>query len=226
MNARRAFFVTGTDTGVGKTRVAVGLLHAARAAGRTTAGLKPVAAGAEGEPPANADALALQAAATVCLDYAIVNPVLLRRAIAPHVAAAEECVALDVADIVTRCEPAFAAAADFMVVEGAGGWLVPLNERETMADLCVALDAPVVLVVGMRLGCLNHALLTAAAIRAAGLPLAGWVANACAPGMDAFEANLATLRERLPAPLLGVVPHLAAADDASAYLDIGPLGDD
>lgn len=224
----RAYFVTGTDTGVGKTRIATGLLDAARRAGLRTVGLKPVAAGIDGESGGhdfNADALALRDAATIELDYPSVNPFLLRRPIAPHIAAALEGRSTSVADLVTHCRRLLDEPFDLAVIEGAGGWLVPLNERETLADVCAELEVPVILVVAMRLGCLNHALLTAAAIRSAGLSLAAWVAN-CPDSMDVADENVAALVDRLDAPLLGRVPRLA--DDASAadHLDLGALADD
>jgi dethiobiotin synthetase len=234
-----AVFVTGTDTGVGKTLVAAALLHAAARRGLRTLGLKPVAAGCVRTPAGlrNDDALALQAASTCVLPYDAVNPVALEAAIAPHIAAAGAGIELTATALAAHCRAVLAgaaadaaagvagadaaascaaAAACAAVVEGAGGWLVPLNERETLADVARALGLPVLLVVGMRLGCLNHALLTAGAIAASGLPLAGWVANCVEPDMPAFDANLQTLRARLPAPCLGVVAHLPGADPARA----------
>lgn len=226
----RGVFVAGTDTGVGKTLVAAALLHQAAASGLRCAGVKPVAAGCErqGGRWVNEDALLLQAAATLPLDYAEVNPVALVPAIAPHIAAAQAGIALDAAALAAAVEQVRARNADLLVVEGAGGWLVPLSARETMADLAARLGLPVVLVVGLRLGCLNHALLTARAIAAAGLPLAGWVGNTLDPRMPVREENLATLRALLPAPCLGVIPDLGAAADparAAAFLDLSPLLD-
>jgi dethiobiotin synthetase len=226
----RTWFVTGTDTGVGKTVVTAGLLRAADAAGRRAVGLKPVAAGASPDAdgtPANEDALLLQATASVALPYAAVNPVLLAEPVAPHLAAARVGRRLAVDELVAAVRaPLAAARADVAFVEGAGGWLCPVNETETLADLAVALDAGVVLVVGLRLGCLNHALLTAAAIRAAGLPLAGWVANRIDPAMLLADENIATLAARLPAPCLGTVPFLGASPtpaDVAARLAAGSL---
>ncbi len=220
----RAFFVTGTDTGVGKTLVSAALLRAAAARGWRAIGLKPVAAGAflrDGRQ-VNDDALLLQASASVALDYAQVNPVVLKQAVAPHLAAAEEGMRIDVAALAEHCRDIGRLAHDLLLVEGAGGWLVPLNEHETLADLARLLGWPVILVVGMRLGCLNHALLTAAAIRASGLKLAGWVANVVEPGMTALEANIAALDARLGAPRLGTIPALGRTPDlmqAAAVLD-------
>jgi len=226
MKDAKSYFVTGTDTDVGKTVIAVGLLDAARRAGLRSIGLKPVAAGRDGERdgvPYNADALALLDAATVTLDYAAVNPVLLERPMAPHLAAAIEGVRIDARELAQHCRRAAARPVDIVVVEGAGGWLVPLNERESMADLVTELGMPVVLVVGMRLGCLNHALLTAADIRARGLVLAGWVANCIEPDMAGLQDNIDTLRARLDAPLVGRVQHLGSGDDAADHLDLALL---
>lgn len=225
----RTYFITGTDTGVGKTLVAAALLEAAGARGLRTVGLKPVAAGCTQRAGewVNEDALRLMAAATVPLPYMLVNPVALEPAIAPHVAAARAGVPLAAAPLAADCAGALAeAAADFAVVEGAGGWLVPLNATETLADVAVRLGLPVVLVVGLRLGCLNHALLTAAAIRSSGLPLAGWVGTAPGEPMPALVDNVATLRARLAAPCLGVLPDLGAdpaAGLAAEHLDVLPL---
>ena len=223
-----AYFVTGTDTGVGKTLVTAGLLRAAAARGLRAIGLKPVAAGSTWQAGAwvNDDAVLLQRAATVPLACTDINPLLLRSAIAPPLAAAEEGVVPDVQALAAHCRAQARHAHDLLLAEGAGGWLVPLDGRTTMADLAVALGWPVIMVVGMRLGCLNHALLTAAAIRAAGLALAGWVANSPAPAMARFDANVATLEEKLAAPRLGTVPWLgagAAPDAVAACLDPAAL---
>lgn len=222
--ASNPVFVTGTDTDVGKTFVATALLRLARSRGLRCVAVKPVAAGCEwrdGEL-VNDDALALLAASESGQGYRAVNPVALEPAIAPHIAAAEAGASLRVEDLAARCRETLAAEHDFALIEGAGGWLVPLGDGVTLADLCVALAARPVLVVGMKLGCLNHALLTAAAIAAAGLELAGWVANSPGPPMPRLEANIATLRDRLNAPCLGVVPHCSPAE-ARRHLDIEPL---
>ena len=218
------FFVTGTDTAVGKTLVAAALLLAASARGCRTVGLKPVAAGCDANGQ-NADALLLRAVMTGSRSYRQVNPVALRAAIAPHLAAAAEGRRLRVAQLAAYCRSALAAGVDFAVVEGAGGWRVPLNDRETLAQLALELRLPVILVVGMRLGCINHALLSAEAIQRDGLPLAGWVANRLDPAMPHYRANVGSLQARLPAPLLGEIPWLAEADPqrAAAQLDIAAL---
>lgn len=229
MNPRDHFwFVTGTDTGIGKTFVAAGLLAAARARGLSTLGLKPVAAGCEQRAGrwGNEDAWELQQQSSVQPDYATVNPLALREPMAPHIAAEREGRRLDLSALAVHCRARFGQA-QFGVIEGAGGWLVPLNADSTLADLASELGCGVVLVVGMRLGCINHALLTAAAIGAAGLPLAGWVANHIDPAMDVQDENVATLTDRLRAPLLGRVPwqgdHPAASRSAADHLDISPL---
>jgi dethiobiotin synthetase len=216
----QTLFVAGTDTGVGKTLIAAGLLRAAAARGLRAVGLKPVAAGCyrSGAHWVNEDALALREAATVKLDYADVNPVALERAIAPHIAADRAGVQMSAKDLALHCERIQCSGIDALIIEGAGGWLVPLNDSESLADVCVALGAPVVLVVGMRLGCLSHALLTAAAIRSAGLDLAGWVANCTMPEMAELDANVGTLRARLPGPHLGTVPFSESAGSPDEIL--------
>jgi dethiobiotin synthetase len=229
----RLFFVAGTDTDIGKTAIAAGLLRAAKARGLRTVALKPVAAGCEWDEGtlSNGDARTLRAEATHRLDHREVNPVALEPAIAPHVAAARAGVRLSAAELVAHCEPwRERDDVDWVVVEGAGGWLVPLNEKETLADVCEALGAEVILVVGMRLGCLNHALLTSAEVARRGLRLAGWVANCLPPEMDELEANITSLEERLPARCLGRVPacgpdaliaSVAEALDLSVLLEDG-----
>ncbi|MEQ9462308.1 MAG: dethiobiotin synthase [Haliea sp.] len=218
------FFVTGTDTEVGKTAVSCALLHAARARGLTTAAVKPVAAGCDADGH-NEDALALQAAMTLELPYAQVNPVALQPAIAPHIAAAQAGRSLSADRLAGLCRGVMHSGADLVLVEGAGGWRVPLGPRETLADVAVGLGVDVILVVAMRLGCINHALLTAEAIRADGLRLAGWVANQPGAAMACHAENLDTLQRLLPAPLLGELPFIAPFDaqTASQYIDLPKL---
>lgn len=213
----RGLFVTGTDTGVGKTLVAAALLKLAAQAGLKAVGMKPVAAGCEqvGGQCVYGDVEALIAAGSVAAPREWVNPYRFPEPVAPHLAAATHGVRLDL-EVMARCFRELAARAERVVVEGAGGFLVPLDGEATLADLAVRLGLPVVLVVGMRLGCLNHALLTAEAIARRGLQLAGWVANRLDPEMGRFEDNLDTLRARLAAPLLGVVPRLSAPPDPAA----------
>ena len=223
-----AFFVTGTDTDVGKTTIAAGLLRAARLAGLSTAAVKPVASGCEDgvDGLRNSDALALLAECSLPLSYAEVNPFAFAPAIAPHLAAREAGVELKVAALADAVQTVLAQQADFTLVEGAGGWRVPLGEQATLADLPIALDLPVILVVGVRLGCINHALLTAEAIVRDGLRLAGWVANVLDPQTSRLDDNLRTLTERLAAPCLGRVPRLEQAGAAAVarHLDISLLG--
>jgi dethiobiotin synthetase len=205
----RGIFVTGTDTGVGKTVIAGSLVAALVERDLRVAVMKPVASGSERRPEGlrNADALALMAEASVRAAYDTVNPYCFLPPVAPHIAAAEAGVTIEVATIRERFE-SLAARADLVVVEGAGGWLVPLGRTLSMADLALELDLPVLLVVGMRLGCLNHALLTRAAIAARNATFAGWVANGVEPALERAEENVATLTERLGVAPLARVPFL------------------
>ena len=222
-----AYFITGTDTDVGKTTVAAGLLQAARAAGLSTAAGKPVASGCEVTPEGlrNADALALMAQCTLALSYEEVNPVAVEPAIAPHIAAREAGVALTVQALLTPMQRILRQRADFTLIEGAGGWRVPLSGQDSLSDVAQGLDLPVILVVGVRLGCISHALLTAEAIAQDGLQLAGWVANIIDPKTSRLEENLATLAERLPAPCLGRVPKLKSPtpEAVAQYLELDLL---
>lgn len=213
--ARKTFFVTGTDTGVGKTFVSAALLYAARAAGLRTLAIKPVAAGCEqtSDGLRNEDALILQQAATENLTYQEVNPFALEEPIAPHVAARFAGVTLSAQRLAGFCRGVMWKPGDLCLIEGAGGWRVPLNDRETYARLPQELQLPVILVVDLRLGCINHSLLTAEAIRRDGLELAGWVANrATAQRMDAEAETLEFLVQALDAPLLGNLPFDRTAD--------------
>lgn len=222
-----AYFLTGTGTDVGKTRVATALLAAAAQQGMSTAGLKPVAAGCTmtEEGLRNDDALQLLAQTSLSISYEQVNPVALEPAIAPHIAAAEANRRLNADRLVGICRGVMMQRPDFMVIEGAGGWRVPLNERETFADLAKMLQLPVVLVVSMELGCINHALLTAEAIRHDGLALAGWVANSVTPDMDRYDENLATLQRWIPAPMLAEIPFMpeAGPGQVSDFINLGTL---
>lgn len=207
----KIFFITGTDTEVGKTFSSVALTRALRAAGRPVSVLKPVASGCERIDGVwqNDDARALRAAAENDQDYASVNPLALVPAVAPHIAAQEAGAELSVARLLQLTEATRARTDDVLLIEGAGGFLVPLNARELYADFALALAAPVILVVGMRLGCINHALLTVEAIRARGLRLAGWVANSPQPTMNRYAENLAYLSDHVQAPLLAEIPWQA-----------------
>lgn len=219
----RAFFIAGTDTGVGKTYVACALLSATRRIGLTAVGMKPIAAGVEADGR-NEDVSRLLAASSIQPPPTLINPYLYDPPIAPHIAAQDAGRPIEIA----RIQQAFAqlqTLAEVVWVEGVGGFRVPLDDQQDTADLAVALALPVVLVVGMRLGCLNHALLTAEAIEWRGLTLAGWVANHIDPAMARFEANLATLQRRLKAPLLGVMPYGSSLEGAASALDVSRLAD-
>jgi len=214
---RQSLFLAGTDTGVGKTTVAVALLQRLAESGLRVAGMKPVAAGAAMTSHGwrNDDALDLLAAGNVQLPYEWVNPCCLPTGTSPHLAAREAGVQIEIAPILAAFD-CIKTRSDLIIVEGAGGWLAPIGpggpeESHTMQDVAVALGLPVVLVVGMRLGCLNHALLTAGAIGRSGLPFAGWIANPIDPGFADAEAYIDSLRSRLAAPLLwralpGILP--------------------
>jgi len=194
------FFITGTDTEVGKTWVSCRLLERAREAGLSCYGLKPIAAGCEdtADGPRNEDALNLMAASSLTLPYDLVNPVALKAAIAPHIAARQEGRRISLSQLAGYVRGALSShPADLVLVEGAGGWRVPLNDREMLSALAVELNLPVIQVVGMKLGCISHALLTAEAIQADGLRYTGTVAN-CFGEMDVREENLITLRQHLP----------------------------
>jgi dethiobiotin synthetase len=205
-----SYFIAGTDTDIGKTTIAAGLLYAARQSGLSTAAGKPVASDCVVSPEGlrNADAQALLAECSVALTYEEVNPVAFEPAIAPHLAAREAGVTLTVQSLLEPMRYLLSKGADFTLIEGAGGWRVPLADQANLSDLAKALQLPVILVVGVRLGCINHALLTAEAIAQDGLQLAGWVANIIDGKTARLEENLATLAERLPAPCLGRVPRL------------------
>ena len=209
----QAYFIAGTDTDVGKTTIAAGLLHAAMQSGLSTLAAKPVASGCMVTPRGlrNSDALALIDESSVKLPYEAVNPFAFEPAIAPHVAAHEAGVVLSVPVLRDAMQQVLAQHADFTLIEGAGGWRVPLSEHANLSDLAIALKLPVILVVGVRLGCINHALLSAEAIKRDGLQLAGWVANIVDPRTSRLEENLSSLAERLPAPCLGRVPWLKVA---------------
>lgn len=212
----RGVFVTGTDTGVGKTLATCALLHAAAAAGHSAVGIKPLAAGAvqSADGLRNDDALQLQAASTLRLSYEEINPVCLPDAASPHIAAALAQRRVRVERLAGFCHGVLALRANLTLFEGAGGWRVPLNEREFMSDLVKQLQLPVILVVGMRLGCLNHALLTGEAIVRDGLRLAGWIANRIDPHMEHYERNRATLSDWFGMPPLADIPHGTGPDPA------------
>lgn len=209
-----AYFLTGTDTEIGKTFITCALLHRARRDGLNAVGLKPIAAGTDAHGR-NDDVEAIRAASSIELPPEIVNPYCFAPPIAPHIAAAEAGRDIEFAPILSACNSA-RQQAEWVIVEGVGGFCVPLGVDRNSADLAVKLDLPVILVVGMRLGCINHALLTAEAIASRRLTIAGWVANRIDPEMSRFAENLATLQELLYAPLLGVVPHLPGGKPGDA----------
>jgi len=214
----RGLFVTGTDTNVGKTVVTVALLRALVRSGYRAIGMKPVAAGLPSGIDVPADVTALAAAGNVGAPLADRSPYVFAPAIAPHLAAAHAGTAIEL-DTIIAAYARLAARADIVVVEGAGGALVPLGDRIDMLDIPAALALPVVLAVGIRLGCLNHALLSTLAIRARGLHLVGWVANRIEAAMEQADANVADLERRLGAPLLADIPHGHAALFATTALD-------
>ncbi|RQP23901.1 dethiobiotin synthase [Piscinibacter terrae] len=209
-----AWFVTGTDTEVGKTLIAAALVHRLRERHPRVVGMKPIAAGSMQLPDGsigNEDVAALRAASSVDVPPNLMNPYLLNAPVSPHIAAKKEGVLIDIRQIVDAFH-ALQERADAVIVEGAGGFRVPITDTIDGADLAQALGLPVILVVGLRLGCLNHAMLSAESIQARGLRLAGWVANRIAPDMPEQAANLEWLARRLDAPCLGDVPWLPTPD--------------
>ncbi|MFD1260268.1 dethiobiotin synthase [Entomomonas asaccharolytica] len=227
MALQKTFFITGTDTEIGKTTIACGLLAAAKAKGLTTAAVKPVASGCEKtlEGLRNEDALALWEQCSTPLEYSEINPLAFQPAIAPHIAAQEAKVNLSITNLLPTVLATLKKAADFNVIEGAGGWRVPLNDNEYLSDLAKNLKIPVVLVVGIRLGCVNHALLTKQAIEQDGLQVIAWVANIIDANTSRLDENIQTLHTHLALPCLGVVPYIdnIHAEQVSSHLDINPL---
>lgn len=219
------YFVTGTDTAVGKTLISCALLYAFAAQGKKVAGMKPVAAGSD-DDGLNEDVKKLRAATNILASLGQINPYSFIHPLAPHIASRNAGVLIKL-DRIVESYHELSTQAEVVIVEGAGGFLVPLNDTQDGADLAVALGVPVILVVGMRLGCLNHALLTMRAINGCGLKCAGWVANVLDADMAALDANIQALQQRIGAPLLGVVPHQAAPDarKISAQLDINLLNE-
>lgn len=214
----RAWFVTGTDTEIGKTHACCTLLHALRLRGFQAVGMKPVAAGTDAFGR-NDDVERLLAASTVLVKREEANPYLFDQPIAPHVAAADAGVRIDL-DAILASYRQLAARAEAVIVEGVGGFCVPLDDQVDTADLAVALNLPVIMVVGLRLGCINHALLTAEAIAARGLTLAGWIANCIDPDMLRRNESIDALASRLGAPLLGILPHGEPAEVSARHLTV------
>jgi dethiobiotin synthetase len=204
--AAHGVFVTGTDTGVGKTLISCALLHALRAESKTAIGMKPVATGGvkTADGLISDDAILLQAASSQRLSTRLINPYPFAPPIAPHIAAQAAGVRIEIGRIVKACSE-LVKVCDVVVMEGVGGFRVPLNESQDTADLAVKVALPIILVVGMRLGCLNHALLTVEAITSRELKFAGWIANQAEAGMQAFTENVVALKERIPFPCLGAI---------------------
>jgi len=235
---KKNYFITGTDTDVGKTLVICALIHAFQKQNKNIIAIKPIAAGCERVDGLlkNSDALEIIQALDASHSqknhpYELINPISLQSAVAPHIAATEDGISLSVKSLQRSCNlPQFNQ--DYILVEGAGGWLVPLNETETMADFVVAESLDVILVIGMKLGCINHALLTIENIESRGLKLSGWVANCVDKEMMVLDDNIQTLCERIDSPLLGIIPFLIEGDNsdekkratlASTYVNIAPL---
>jgi dethiobiotin synthetase len=222
----KGVFITGTDTDCGKTEIGLALIEALRRRGRSVLGMKPIASGCERTPEGlrNEDARRLQARGSREVSCDLVNPYAFEPPIAPHIAAGRAGVDIELGRIRERAGK-LAAVCDFLVVEGVGGWRVPLGPSLSVSDLPLDLDLPVVLVSGIRLGCINHSLLTAESIRASGARLAGWIANQMDPDMQALDENLATLAALLSVPCLGVVPWMASPDPrhVAGLLDVGVL---
>jgi len=223
--SRQRFFITGTDTDVGKTICTAALLHKAKLASKSTLGLKPLAAGCEETEQGlrNGDALALMAQSTEQLPYEQVNPVALKEAIAPHIAAERLNKPLSAARLVGYLRGVLMInRAEFICIEGAGGWRVPLNAKETLAEVPKDLKLPVILVVGMKLGCINHAMLTMEAIHRDGLNVVGWIANLIDNDMDAYQENLDSLKKQIRVPCLGELPYLTdpSVEAVAQYLTL------
>ncbi len=217
----KGYFITGTDTDVGKTWVSLGIIEALKQQGKKVGVMKPISAGCEQTENGlrNEDAVLLQQHSNIELDYDLINPYAVEPAIAPHIAAADQGIRIDIETLYQKLQT-IEQQSDCVVVEGAGGWLVPLNDFQTMADLAKRFQLPVILVVGMRLGCINHALLSVEAIRATGLPLVGWIANQVSAEMNCLDENIATLQQMIDAPMLGQIPHLEWLDGSAIAAEI------
>lgn len=217
--SNNGFFITGTDTEVGKTWCSLGLMSKLQQQGKTVVAMKPVASGCRQTAAGlrNGDALLLQAQGSVPTDYALINPYAFAPAIAPHIAAEQSGRRIGINTIKQNLQR-LQQQAEMVIVEGVGGWQVPLNENESVADLAKALGLPVILVVGLKLGCINHALLSAESIRSTGCQLAGWIANTINPNMAAMAENIQAIEARIGTPLLGIVPYRDELD-ASGIAD-------
>jgi len=206
---KQGYFITGTDTDIGKTYIAVSLLKHYNQQGLKTAALKPISSGCieTADGLHNDDALKLQATMSMDFPYKHINPIAFKPRIAPHLAATQVGSQLSVAKTLTACQPILNSDYDRLLIEGAGGWHVPLNNKETVADLAIAFGFPVILVVGLKLGCLNHALLTWQSMKARQVPIAGWIANCIDPNMHQQEENIATLETHFDIPPITVVDY-------------------
>lgn len=225
MKNQHYFFVTGTDTEIGKTRITAGLLEKAGVLGLKSLGIKPVASGSEmtKEGLRNEDALVHQSSSTHKCGYNVINPFCFEPAIAPHIVADNENIDLTVDSINQALQPALNESAEFILIEGAGGWHTPLNQNEYYSDWVKDNQIPVILVVGVKLGAINHALLTQESIQNSGLQLAGWVANCIDPDMPFLQENIRYLTQHLQAPCLGIVPFLADGESSANHLSLPNL---
>jgi len=218
-----SYFITGTDTGCGKTEISLGLMQLLQNQGQQVLGMKPVASGAEQTPDGlrNEDALKLQAQGSIELPYSAINPFAYEPPIAPHLAAAQSGETIDL-NLIAAHYTALASQADSVIVEGVGGWRVPLNESQGVSDLAVMLGLPVVLVVGLKLGCINHALLSVESVLASGARLVGWIGNQVERDMLVLGENVETLKGAIEVPCLGVVPYCdePSAVDIAQYLEL------
>jgi len=227
MKKQIRIFITGTDTDVGKTLVTSCLIEKLQLAKYTVTAIKPVAAGCDwldGQLK-NSDALMLQQSMHQFISYDQINPIALETPIAPHIAAAKEDLNLSVHTLQQRCDLS-QHKSDILLIEGAGGWLVPLNDRETLADFAIAESLEVILVVGMKLGCINHAMLTVQTIKSSGLNIVAWVANIIDPDMLMIDENIETIKQRIEAPLIATIPYIESDNliqQACEYVNIAPL---
>lgn len=227
MHPKKRFFITGTDTDVGKTLVTACLIEKLQQAKYTVTAIKPVAAGCQlldGQLK-NSDALMLQKSMEQPISYDLINPIALQSPIAPHIAAAKENLNLSVQSLQQQCDLS-QHQSDILLIEGAGGWLVPLNDGETLADFVIAESLDVILVVGMKLGCINHAMLTAQTIETSGLNLVAWVANIIDPNMLMIDENIETIKQRIEAPLIATIPYIELDNiiqQAHEYVNISLL---
>ena len=220
------YFVTGTDTECGKTLVTLGMMHLYKKTGYRVVGMKPVASGSRSTPRGlrNEDAMEIQHQAAVVADYRLINPYAFEPAIAPHLAASTAGIRLEI-DVIEACYRQLAEASDRILVEGVGGWRVPLGTDWGVAELAQALDLPVILVVGVRLGCINHGLLSVESILGSGCRLAGWVANRVDPEMLEPEGSIETLTRLIEAPLLGELPYMDNPDAGDVAMWLSLPGD-